>query len=539
MTQEEALTILKTGANVFLTGEPGAGKTHTINRYVEYLRSRGVEPAITASTGIAATHIGGMTIHSWSGIGVRSYLSDFDLEDIASKERLVKRMGETRVLIIDEISMLSGKMLSMVDQVCRAIKRSDHAFGGLQVILVGDFFQLPPIVDRSEQRFVPELFQDTPQTHFAFDSSVWSRLNLIVCYLQEQHRQEDKTFLSILSAMRNEEIHEDHVETLKGRQIDSATREALKVPKLYTHNADVDRINSDELSRLGGEVRSFAMESKGPDRLIESLKRSCLSPDVLGLKVGAKVMFTKNDFETGFVNGTLGEIEGFNKDDGYPIVRTFNGDAIVAMPMEWPMNDGDKVLARIKQVPLRLAWALTVHKSQGMSLDAAFMDLSNAFEYGQGYVALSRVRSLNGLYLGGLNERALRVHPTVRARDSAFKEQSSEAQITFDEMEKEKLSKLHMNFLSAIGASSKPIKKIEKTKKKVGAVDENGETYNDRLERLRKVHPKAYMPWIEGEDERLTDRFEDGLSISELSAIFERKPGAITARLKKLGLIEE
>ena len=146
MTQKEALSILKTGANVFLTGEPGSGKTHTINEYVAYLRERGIEPAVTASTGIAATHIGGMTIHSWSGIGIKTSLDAYELDKLGSSEYLAKRIGRAKILIIDEVSMLSAGTLSMVDAVCREVRRNPEPFGGLQVIFVGDFFQLPPIV---------------------------------------------------------------------------------------------------------------------------------------------------------------------------------------------------------------------------------------------------------------------------------------------------------------------------------------------------------------------------------------------------------
>ncbi|HCM43578.1 TPA: AAA family ATPase, partial [Candidatus Kaiserbacteria bacterium] len=143
MKQAEALAILKTGANVFLTGEPGSGKTHTINQYVAYLRSCGIEPAITASTGIAATHIGGYTIHSWSGIGVRRDLTNYDLDRIGQNRNVVRRVGNARILIIDEVSMLSAQTLAMVDAVCRELRRSGQPFGGLQTVLVGDFFQLP------------------------------------------------------------------------------------------------------------------------------------------------------------------------------------------------------------------------------------------------------------------------------------------------------------------------------------------------------------------------------------------------------------
>src|SRR3989338_4675038 len=203
MTQAEALVILKTGANVFLTGEPGSGKTHTINQYVAYLRSCGIEPAITASTGIAATHIGGFTIHSWSGIGVRRDLTKYDLDHISQNRNVVRRVNNTQILIIDEVSMLSAKTLSMVEVVCREIRRNPQPFGGLQTILVGDFFQLPPVNKREADEDAQESF--SPETHseqFAFFAPAWNTLNPLVCYLSEQHRQEDVTSLEFLSAVR-------------------------------------------------------------------------------------------------------------------------------------------------------------------------------------------------------------------------------------------------------------------------------------------------------------------------------------------------
>ena len=182
MTQDEALAILKTGLNVFLTGEPGSGKTHTINQYVAWLRERGVEPAVTASTGIAATHINGMTIHSWSGIGIKRDMTDYDIELIHSREKTARRIVEAKVLIIDEISMLDAATLGSVDRVLRTLRRrtlqAEQPFGGLQVIFVGDFFQLPP-VSKNEQ------------AKFAFESSAWKEANPVICYLSEQHRQED------------------------------------------------------------------------------------------------------------------------------------------------------------------------------------------------------------------------------------------------------------------------------------------------------------------------------------------------------------
>lgn len=441
MTQEEAFTILKTGANVFLTGEPGSGKTHTVNRYVEYLREHEIEPAITASTGIAATHIGGFTIHSWSGIGIRKTLSSYDLEDIANKERISRRIFAARTLIIDEISMLDGKTLALVDRVCRAVKNSARSFGGMQVVLTGDFFQLPPIAE-----------EGGPQAQFAFESQSWNNAKPVVCYLTEQHRQEDAAFLDILSSLRKKSFEERHKARLETRRVSQDALPALSVTKLFPHNADVDRINEAELAKLSAPPHSFVMKSSGAKPLIEQLKRGCLSPEKLVLKKGARVMFTKNNFKAGFVNGTTGEVEGFRKVDGVPVVKTANGFC-PAEEMEWTISDGARILAKIEQAPLRLAWAITVHKSQGMSLDSAFMDLSQAFAYGQGYVALSRVRTLAGLYLGGLNDKTFEVHPDVLAKDAEFRALSQSLGEELRVMDSAKIAKLHRDFISACGGT--------------------------------------------------------------------------------------
>ncbi len=414
MTQEEALKILKTGASVFLTGDPGSGKTHLVNKYVEYLRSHRIEPAITASTGIAATHIGGLTIHSWSGIGISKNLSLYEIERIAGKSHIEKRLRKTNVLIIDEISMLDADTLSMVEAVCRKARESEMPFGGMQVVLVGDFFQLPP-VSRGDEN-----------VRFAFESEAWKELNPAVCYLTEQHRQEDEKFLSVLNAIRQNNFQEEHFLHLNSRMTPYG-KAPDGITKLFPHNADVDRVNSGELAKLPGEIHGFKMDSRGPRKLVETLAKGCLSPEELNLKKDAVVMFTKNSPRDGFVNGTLGKVIGFDKESGYPIVKTKSGKNIEAEPMDWSVEEQGLVRAKITQIPLRLAWAITVHKSQGMSLDGAVMNLKTVFEYGQGYVALSRVRSLAGLHLLGLNDHALLVHPDILEKDSEFRARSDES----------------------------------------------------------------------------------------------------------------
>ena len=540
MTQEQALNILKTGANVFLTGEPGAGKTHTINTLVNYLRDCDVEPAITASTGIAATHIGGMTIHSWSGIGIKTHLDKYDLDKIATSEYIVKRVNRTKVLIIDEISMLSPNTLDMVEMVCREIKQNDEAFGGMQIILVGDFFQLPPIIKNEFQKdaslFSPQvgLVAGGNEGRFAYHSGAWQRARLVSCYLSEQHRQDDADFLSVLSGIRASNVTKAHLEHIHARQIeqDDMPEETQNITKLFSHNFDVDRVNNNELQKIEEETKVFKMTSEGSEKIVETLKKGCLSPEKLELKLGAVVMCTKNNQKEHFVNGTLGTVVSFDEFSGYPIIKNRNGRSITIAPLDWVVEENGKVRAQITQIPLRLAWAITVHKSQGMSMDAAVMDLSQVFEYGQGYVALSRVRRLSGLYLLGINEQALKVHPEILKKDIDFKKQSAEAKKVFGQLAKTELQKMHENFVVACGGEVK--KSSTPLRPEVGAPLKRG----TKFEEIRQKHPNAYQPWSKEQDEELKKLFTSGLKVIELMKKFGRKRGGITARLEKLGLTD-
>lgn len=462
MTQQTALAVLKTGANVFLTGEPGSGKTFVINQYVAWLEACGLSVAVTASTGIAATHIGGLTIHSWSGIGARDTLSPTDLEIITTRERLVKRIKRTHVLIIDEISMLDGQLFASVELICRTIRANNEPFGGLQVVCVGDFFQLPPVTRGNEVR------------RYAFASQAWQRSRFLTCYLSEQHRQEDTMLLSLLSAIRQGEVEEEHY-TLLGEQTDIAY-EGIEPTRLYTHNSDVDNVNAEKLKALTGKNRAFQMQSKGNKALVENLVRNCLSPSVLYLKEEAMVMCTKNNFEAGYVNGTLARVIDFTN-AGYPVIETTDKRKITIEPVAWEVIDDGKVMAKIEQLPLRLAWAITIHKSQGMSLDAAEVDLSRSFVYGQGYVALSRVRTLGGLKVLGLNPNALQVDPVVIQADAQFKAESEAAEDTFGAMTESDLEDYHQKFVTARGG--RYVKEAAAQKNDQGARLKRESTYQE------------------------------------------------------------
>jgi ATP-dependent DNA helicase PIF1 len=438
MTQSDALDILQTGANVFLTGEPGAGKSHTVREYVKYLQSHGVAVALTASTGIAATHIGGMTIHSWSGLGIRKFISRRECKELATNVALAKRVRGASTLIIDEISMLEASMLDAIDLICREVRNTELPFGGLQVVFVGDFFQLPPV---SRQGEAP--------ARFSFAARSWADAAPTVCYLSEQHRQDDPTFLEVLSALRRGNIEEDHVAHLHRRR---QTSDDKDITKLYSHNADVDHMNTAKLRTLLGKEKTYKMTSSGSPKLIEQMMRGCLSPEKLTVKIGARVMFTRNNPVDGYVNGSIGDVVDFDAESGYPVVQLASGRVITVQPGMWSIDgDGGAPIALLRQLPLRLAWAMTVHKSQGMTLDKAYIDLGQAFAYGQGYVALSRVESLDGLFLGGLNARALEVDPTVLEQDEIFRAESLAAEAMIADLSEKDRAEGAQAFIKACG----------------------------------------------------------------------------------------
>lgn len=439
MTQDRALDILKTGGNVFLTGEPGAGKTYVINKYIAYLEACRLKVAVTASTGIAATHIGGMTIHAWSGVGARDELTQYDLDAITTKEKIVSRVKKAQVLVIDEISMLDGKLIDMVNVVCRTIRQNSEPFGGIQIVFVGDFFQLPPVTRQGDMM------------RYAFESRGWEEARPMICYLTEQHRQEDEMLLGLLNAIRSNDTEEEHFTLLQEQK--EIGYEGIEPTKLYTHNADVDAVNNGKLSELPGKARRFKMAGKGNKLMQQGLVKNCLSPEVLELKEEAMVMCTKNNFETGYVNGTLGRVLEFDAVDGLPIIETTEGKKIKIEHTNWSIAEDNKVLAEVTQIPLRLAWAITVHKSQGMSLDAAEIDLSKAFVFGQGYVALSRVRTLTGLKMLGMSPTALRVDPKIVQSDARFRAEAEDAEQAFEALGDEETELMHKQFVQASGGT--------------------------------------------------------------------------------------
>jgi len=436
--QNTALNILKTGNNVFITGSAGTGKTYLLNQYIFYLKSRKIIPTIVAPTGIAASHLQGQTIHSYFSLGIRSEINDYYIESLLEKKYLQTRFSKLKVLIVDEISMVSPEMFSAMDRILRAFKKNNTPFGGVQTILSGDFFQLPPISREPKEK------------RFAWQSPSWKELQLKTCYLQEKFRQDDNVLISILDEIRSGNVSSTSYDILNSRFHKELDIDFTPT-KLYTHNVDVDRINNDELNKLNNPAKSFQYKSEGTAKNIEKIFKSSLVLEEISLKKDAVVMFIKNNHELGYVNGTTGVVVDFDKETGLPIVKTSYGSLIKCTLEDWSMeNDSGNIVAKVSQVPLKLAWAITIHKSQGMTLDSAEIDLSKTFEVGQGYVALSRIKNIDGLRLMGLNDKALTVDPLILHIDDRIKAASQKASDEISAVTDENLQEIFDAYILSI-----------------------------------------------------------------------------------------
>jgi ATP-dependent DNA helicase PIF1 len=497
MKQGIALEIMLSGESVLLTGPAGAGKTFLLNRFIQLAKSDGKHVSVTATTGLAATHLGGATIHSWSGIGISDEVSPGFVEHMAKGRKEI--IESTDVLIIDEISMLHDFRLDMVDEICRAVRKKDEPFGGIQIIMSGDFFQLPPI-NRGDSR----------AGSFVVNSKVWEELDPVICYLEEQYRQDDEKLLDILNALRAGELKRHHAETLLSR-VDIEPAGDEEMTELHTVNIDVDKINEAKLEALDGDELFYTQNTTGSENYVENLQRSVLAPATLRLKKGALVMAVKNSLDRKYVNGSIGTVIDFEPGTEYPVIEFRNGKVVVMMPDTWELRDGDKKRASISQIPLRLAWAITVHKSQGMTLDAARIDLRKAFVEGMGYVALSRVKNLDNLFLSGINRMALQVSDVAQNIDTTLRDKAgrdSKRFAHFEEIAKKRKTELPKKSAKAGG-------------------------WNEKIEKMRKTYPNAYRPWEETQDDALKEKFQNGATVKELSKLLGRHEGSIVMRLQK------
>lgn len=501
MKQSLALEIMLAGESVLLTGPAGAGKTYVLSQFIKFAKHEGKHVSVTATTGLAATHLGGTTIHSWAGIGVHDELPRGFADHIAKGRREI--IEKTDVLIIDEISMLHDFRLDMVDEACRLVrKKPDTPFGGIQVIMSGDFFQLPPI-NRGDAR----------AGGFVVNSQVWQELDPVICYLEEQHRQDDEQLIEILNALRSGELRRRHAETLLSR-VDQQPDEGVELTELHTVNIDVNSLNDKKLTELMGDEIFYTQATTGAVNYVENLQRSVLAPATLRLKEGALVMAVKNATDRKYVNGSIGTVVAFEPATEYPIVRFHNGREVTMQPDTWELRDGDKKRASITQIPLRLAWAITVHKSQGMTLDRARIDLRKAFVEGMGYVALSRVKSLDTLYLHGINRMALQISEDARHIDGLLRDKTARDRERFSHLSEKAVER---------AAHPEPKKRPSS----------GSSSWNEKIEKMRETYPNAYRPWTNEQDAQLKQEFLNGLDVEGLSGLLGRHKRSVVMRLQK------
>lgn len=407
--QKRVIYSIEDGDSAFVTGSAGTGKSHLLKYLKQNYLDSGLH--ITASTGIAAVNVSGQTIHSWSGIGLANIPLENIIENILSKKfsYLRRRIRTTIMLAIDEISMISAEVFNILDHVFRTVRDDDRPFGGIQMILFGDFFQLPPISRDSNC-----------DNNFCFNSDAWRNLNPKIFLLKTVFRQKDPKFVKILDNIRCGKIDDEDKKVLSSRinAVDNNTN--IRPTILSTHNRQVEAVNIKELEKINSESRFFIAKFTGDSKKREFLRKNCLASENLELKIGAQVMMLKNTHQKhGIINGSLGIIKDFHVKTGFPIVKFNNDKIIVITPEIWSSEKFDKkegkikIEAAIEQIPLILSWAITIHKSQGMTLDKIKCNLSNTFTEGQIYVALSRVKTIEGLFINDIDFSKIRTNSNI------------------------------------------------------------------------------------------------------------------------------
>lgn len=419
--QKKAVRMVRDGKSVFLTGSAGTGKSQTTTEIIRALGG-GRNIAICATTGVAALNLrdklkatcgfepDASTIHRWSGMMLgpeENTMEAFEehmiwmrgdneptLDARRKKQRLwqglQRRFWGTSTIVIDEVSMLTGTALDFVEYLARIMRNSNDPFGGIQVVCVGDFLQLPPVAKDGNY-------------DWAFESGTWKKGLFESAVLKTVHRQKgDDGFVDLLNAFREAKLTKSQVATLNKRVALFPSKDLIR---LYTHNAQVDKWNDMQMGRLDGKSHIFEAKMFGPSHQQKKLCRDLITPEVLELKVGARVMITANEAVDGkliFVNGEMGVVESIDTSDAdKPIVYVTldKGRTVPVLQHLWQYDPKDDESARFIQIPLKLSWACTIHKSQGLTMDEAMIDIRAAREPGQAYVAVSRVRNMAGLHM--------------------------------------------------------------------------------------------------------------------------------------------
>ncbi|EOX92974.1 DNA repair and recombination protein pif1, putative [Theobroma cacao] len=410
--QNNVLDHVRGGLSVFITGSAGTGKTVLLKHIIKILKKTYGESGVfvTASTGIAACALGGQTLHSFAGIrigdGNRGMLLDLVLNDREAR----RRWNKAQVLVIDEISLVDADLFDKLEYIAKTVRESDKVWGGIRLVVSGDFFQLPPIFKG----------HDPSRKEFAFEADCWDASFDIQVELTKIFRQSENRFIKLLQGVRRGNSDPEDLQFLK--QSCSASEPHPSAVRLYPRIDDVNKVNEEKMKALSEEQVIYEAIDRGKKPWKRQLALG-LAPDKLVLCKGARVMLIKNlNVMHRLVNGATGIVTGFTETKGgtvlspdnlLPVVKFDSGPEMVIEPQKWYVMVGSRPVAWRLQLPLVLAWALSIHKCQGMSLDRIHTDLSRAFGYGMVYVALSRVRSLDGLHLSGFSPSKIKAHPKV------------------------------------------------------------------------------------------------------------------------------
>ncbi len=400
------------GKNVFVTGVAGTGKSYLL----DHIRKNSEKKiSVTATTGIAAVNVKGQTIHSFAGVGLAKGTKEQVYEDLRPKGE--KRIKKCKILVLDEVSMMSDDLFEKLDYCFRKVREDERAFGGVQLVFFGDFLQLPPV---SRGKNHNNINKTEYKNLFCFESEIWKRCNFVAVELTKVYRQNEQSFINLLNNIRTGDCEEQDLKTLA-----DCTYKAENVPEdlkpvvLTATNARCDKINCDQLAKIKLKPKTYDYIADGPEWKIKSLVRDSKVVEHLELKKGAQVMLMINlDQPRGLVNGSTGVVKKFK--NGNPVVKFDNGRSLEITTHKWesmeynPDTQKLESTAAIYQIPLRLAWAITIHKSQGMTIPYVYVELHNIFTDAQVYVALSRAKDLNGLFIAGFDPKKIMVNPVAK-----------------------------------------------------------------------------------------------------------------------------
>ena len=486
-----------TDLNMFITGKAGSGKSTLL----EYFRQNTYKNhAILAPTGIAAIKARGQTIHSFFKFPPR-VIQESDVK-ILRDQKLIKNLD---TLLIDESSMIRVDMLDAIDLSLKKNRKNNKPFGGIQIILIGDLFQLPPVVSSDAKNIMEELYPDGP---YFFNSKIFKEGNIKICELTKIFRQREENFINLLNKIRISKISQKDLDLINERVINFESDIPEGVIILSPKNIKVDQINADNLNKIKSKTFEYIAVIKG------TFKDSIVD-EHLKLKVGAQIMLVKNDLNTPrrWVNGTLGIIHKLEKDKIFVKIK----DKIHEVKKEaWHRYDyrftggsiNPSIVATFIQYPIKLAWAATIHKCQGQTFQKVAIDLdTGAFSHGQTYVALSRAISLEGVFL---------------------KREIFNSDLIFDKKVYDYLgTKIETKYI-------KEIEKFVKRKIKPKKQKRNSSDYHERINKIKEIHANAYEAWSEEQDSKLLKLYKKNVPEIALSKIFKKQIGAIRSRIMKL-----